>query len=336
MARNRRVASKRKSLPKGRQLLQLLSDVPWFERVQSYVFMHVHLFVASLGRIYRTPVASGITVTVIAIALALPATFHAVLDNMVRVSGNLEDSNQISVFLKPDVVNDVGSRIARKLAEHPQIQEAKLITKEAGLQEFRRYSGFGEALQALDFNPLPAVVTVKPKDSLTKPAEIDRLIAELKAIDEADVVQVDTEWMRKLANMLSIAGRSVVVLDILLGMAVLFIVGNTIRLELQNRHEEIAVTKLMGATDGFVRRPFLYAGFWYGVAGGIAGWLIVTIILLLLSGPVDRLAQLYGSGFELSFLSLGKSGLLLLLAAGIGIGGAWLVVDIHLRELESR
>jgi cell division transport system permease protein len=126
------------------------------------------------------------------------------------------------------------------------------------------------------------------------------------------------------------------VLDILLGVAVLFIVGNTIRLELQSRHEEIAVTKLMGATDGFVRRPFLYAGFWYGFAGGVAGWLIVTFVLLLLSGPVDRLAELYGSDFKLSFLSLDKTGLMLLISAAIGVGGAWAVVDFHLREIESQ
>jgi cell division transport system permease protein len=336
MARNRRISPKKNTVQHGRQLLAWISDIAWVERIQNYLFMHAHLFVASLGRIYRTPIASAVTVTVIAIALALPATFHAALDNMVKVSGNLEDSNQISVFLKPEIVNDVGSRISRKLAEHPQIQEAKLISKEAGLQEFRKYSGFGEALQALDYNPLPVVIAIKPKDSLTKPEEIDRLVAELKSIDEADFVQVDTAWIRKLSNLLSIAGRSVVVLDILLGVAVLFIVGNTIRLELQSRHEEIAVTKLMGATDGFVRRPFLYAGFWYGFAGGVAGWLIVTFVLLLLSGPVDRLAELYGSDFKLSFLSLDKTGLMLLISAAIGVGGAWAVVDFHLREIESQ
>jgi cell division transport system permease protein len=253
---------------------------------------------------------------------------------MVRVSGNLEDTNRISIFLKPEIVNDVGSRIARKLTEHPQVQEARVITKEAGLAEFRRYSGFGEALQALDFNPLPVVVTVKPKDSLTRPAEMDRLVADLKAIDEADFVQVDTDWIRKLANILSIATRGVVVLDLLLGIAVLFIVGNTIRLELQSRHEEIAVTKLMGATDGFVRRPFLYTGFWYGMAGGIVGWIIVVLTLWLLSGPVDRLAALYGSDFELAFLSWRKSGLLILLSTTLGIAGAWAVVDFRLREIE--
>lgn len=331
MARNRRRQSPTRTL--SDRLLRRLGNLPWVQRVQNYGFMHVHLFVASLGRICRTPVASAMTVLVIAIALTLPASFHTLVDNLGRAGGNLEATNHIAIFLKPEVVNEVGSRIARKLSEHPQVKDARLVSKEEGLQEFRRYSGFGEALRLLDFNPLPAVVTVTPKDSLTRPEDVERLIGELKGIDEADFVQMDTEWMHKLSAILSIARRTVGLLDILLAMAVLLIVSNTIRLELHAREEEIAITKLMGATDGFVRRPFLYTGFWFGLGGGLLAWILMSLLILLLDGPVSRLATLYGGDFELEFLSGGKSLTLILAAAGLGIAGAWGVVDYHLRRM---
>jgi len=323
----------RSSRRSSNRLLRWFAALPWVQRLENYFFMHAHLLVASLGRLYRTPVASSLTVLVIAIALTLPAGFHALVDNLGRAGAQLEATNRISVFLKPEIVNEVGSRIARKLAEHPQVQEARLITKEEGLREFQRYSGFGEALRLLDFNPLPAVVAVAPKDSLSRPEDVERLLQDLRGIDEADLVQMDTDWMHKLSAILRIAGRTVGLLDILLALAVLLIVSNTIRLELHDRQEEIAITKLMGATDAFVRRPFLYTGFWYGFGGGLLAWLLMTLLLLLLDTPVTRLAQLYGADIQLQFLSAGKSLGLLLGAAGLGIGGAWGVVDHHLRRM---
>lgn len=304
------------------------------EQARSHCFLHAHTLLASLGRMYRAPIASAMTVLVIAIALALPASFQLLVKNAHQASGNLEATNRISLFLKPELANEVGRKIAEKLAQHPKIAQARLITKEAGLKEFQEFSGFGDALQALDFNPLPAVVSITPKDSLEKPEDVEKLVAELKTIAEADIVQVDTEWMRKLHAMLAFAQRGIAVLGALLSLAVLFIVGNTIRLELQHRSEEIAVTKLMGATDRFIRRPFLYTGFWYGMLGGMVAWLLVGFLLLLLRGPVRQLAQLYGGDFELSFLSLAETGWLILFSALLGIGGAWVVVSYHLRKLE--
>ena len=317
----------------SRPRAEIVAKAPWLERMQSYLFLHAHTLVASLGRMYRTPFATGMTILVIAIALALPASFHVLVNNARQASGSLEATNQISVFLKPELANEVGRKIAEKLGKHAQIAEASLITKEAGLKDFRNYSGFGEALEALDFNPLPAVISIKPKDSLERPEEVEKLVGELKGIAEVDFVQLDTQWMHKLHAMLAIAQRSIGVLGVLLSLAVLFIVGNTIRLELQNRQEEIAVTKLMGATDGFIRRPFLYAGFWYGCLGGLVAWLIVSFLLLLLRGPVRQLAELYGGRYELAFLGASDSGFLIALSSILGIVGALAVVSYHLRKL---
>jgi cell division transport system permease protein len=307
---------------------------PVLERIESYLLLHAHTMVASLGRMYRKPVSTAMTVLVIAIALALPASFQILVHNAREAGGNLEATNEISVFLKPELSNEVGRKIAEKLREHPQIERVRLITKEAGLKEFQNYSGFGEALEALNFNPLPAVISIKPKDSLEHPEDAEKLLSELKKRPETDFVQLDTEWMRKLHAMLAIAQRSVGVFGALLSLAVLFIVGNTIRLELQNRQEEIAVTKLMGATNGFIRRPFLYTGLWYGLLGGVIAWLLVTFLLLLLRGPVHRLAELYGGGYELGFLSAPESFFLIALSSAMGVIGSLAVVSYHLRRLE--
>lgn len=308
--------------------------VPFLAGIQSYFFLHAHTFVASLGRIYRAPVASAMTILVIAAALALPVSFYVLVKNALQASTGLETTNQISLFLKPDISDETGRRISERLENHAKIAQVKLISKEAGLKEFQTYSGFGEALQALDFNPLPVVISIKPKDSLTKPEDVERLLAELKSLAETDLVQLDTQWMRKLHHMLSFVERSIVVLGILLSFAVLFIVANTIRLELQNRQEEIAVTKLMGATNRFIRRPFLYTGFWYGFLGGLIAWFLVTFLFLLLRGPVRELAVLYDSHFDLDFMSFSDFISLLSFAAGLGIVGSVAVVEFHLKKLD--
>lgn len=305
-----------------------------WERIQNYGFMHAHTCVASLGRMHRSPIFSAMTVLVIAIALALPASFHVLVKNARQASGTLEVSNQLSLFLNPELSNETGKKLAERLAKHPDIARAELISKEAGLREFQSYSGFGDALKALDFNPLPVVLSIRPKDALTRPEQVESLAAELQALPEADYVQLDMQWLRKLRAILAIAQRGSTVLGTLLGLAVLFIVGNTIRLELQDRREEIAVTRLMGATHRFIRRPFLYTGLWYGLLGGIVAWLLVTLTLLLLNGPVRELSSLYGGSFALAFLSLEESGWLIALATALGVGGAWTVVQFHLHQLE--
>jgi cell division transport system permease protein len=321
----------RRAAPKARRPER---DGPGFlNRLEAYFALHVETFKDSFRRLRQTPLSSILTVLVIAIALTLPMSFHALVGNARQAGAALEATTQISLFLKPNLPNEAGRKLADRLKTYPQIAETGLITKEAGLQELKTYSGFGEALKFLDSNPLPAVVGIKPKDTLADPEALEGLLAELRKLPEADFVQFDTEWLRKLGAMLAIADRCIAVFSMLLGLGVLFIVGNTIRLELQNRREEIAVAKLMGATDRFIRRPFLYAGFWYAFLGGGLAWLLVNLLLLLLRGPATQLAELYGSPYRLAFLGFAETELLIGASVLLGIAGAWAVVAYHLRTL---
>jgi cell division transport system permease protein len=309
-----------------------INGVDWPARLESYAFLHAHNLIASLGRLYRSP-ASLMTIGVIAIVLSFPISFGLVLKNAQQAIGGLEETNRMSVFLKPEISNENGQKLAGKWAQMPQIREARLITREAGLLEFEHYSGLGEALKSLDFNPLPVVVMIQPRDALSSRAEIQKLIAELSALPEVDFVQADMEWLVKLQTLLGIMQRTLITLGVLLSLSVLFVVGNTIRLELHHREHEILVTKLMGASNAFVRRPFLYAGLWFGLLGGLTALVLVGVLMVIIQVPVHQLAALFGHELTLKFVGFSEALLLLLLSVLIGILGAWIVVASHLRRL---
>jgi cell division transport system permease protein len=303
-------------------------------RLESYAFLHAHNLIASLGRLYRSP-ASLMTIGVIAIVLSFPLSFSLVLKNAQQAIGGLEATSRMSVFLKQDISNETGQKLTGKLAQMPQIVEAHLITREAGLLEFEHYSGLGEALKALDFNPLPVVISIQPRDALSSRAEVQKLISVLNALPEVDFIQADMEWLLKLQTLLGIMQRTLITLGALLSLSVLFVVGNTIRLELHHRDHEILVTKLMGASNAFVRRPFLYTGLWFGLLGGLTALVLVGILLVIIQVPVHQLAALFGHDLMLEFVGFSEAMLLLLLSALIGILGAWIVVESHLRRLRS-
>ena len=305
-------------------------------RLEAYFALQAETFTQSFNRLRQTPVASSLTILVIAIALVLPASLHALADNARKAIAGLETTSRISLFLKPELPNETGRKLADRLTRHPRIAAAELITKEAGLAELKAHSGFGDALDALDFNPLPVVIGISPRDTLTDAASLDQLLTELRRLPEADFAQFDTEWIEKLKALLAIAERLILVFGVLLGCGVLVIIGNTIRLELQNRREEIAVARLMGATDGFICRPFLYAGAWYGVLGSGLAWLLANGLILLVRGPATRLAELYGSPYRLAFLSFSASELLIGGSVLVGMCGAYGVVWYHLRKLAPR
>jgi cell division transport system permease protein len=305
----------------------------FLNRLEAYFALHFEILKDSFRRLRQTPLSSTLTVLVIAIALTLPMGFHALVGNAREAGAALETTSRISLFLKPNLPNEAGRKLAEQLKAHPRIAATELITKEAGLKELKAYSGFGDALKALDANPLPAVVSLTPKETLADPKALEDLLAELRKLPEADFVQFDTEWLRKLEALFAIADRCIAVFSGLLGFGVLFIVGNTIRLELQNRREEIAVAKLMGATDRFIRWPFLYAGFWYAFLGAVLAWVLVNLLLWLLRGPATQLAELYGSPYRLSFLGLAETELLIGASVLLGIAGAFAVVTYHLRTL---
>ena len=202
------------------------------------------------------------------------------------------------------------------------------------MAEFRERSGFGEALDALDGNPLPDTLVVRPASGLA--GDVEALAAALGALPEADVVQLDTQWVARLRALLALAARAVDITTALLGVAVAIVVGNTIRLEINNRSVEIEVTKLVGGTDGFIRRPFLYLGLCYGLGGAVLAAGLIAVVLALVAAPVREVAALYGSGFDLEGLSWRESLILLGGGALLGLAGAGLATARHLRAIEPK
>jgi len=305
-----------------------------FDRPRSWLSLHRHSLFSSLGKLIKTPFSSLLTILVIAIALMLPTTLHLLISNGKQISERLDATNQVSLFLKQSISNEQGKEIAEKLQQDPQIIDLVLITKEEALKEFQTYSGFRDAIETLAFNPLPVVIRLTPAPELNSAEQLQPLLDKLQELPETDFSQIDMQWVQRLQAIVQIAERGTLLLALLLGLAVLLIIGNTIRLELQNRRDEIIITKLVGAKDSFIRRPFLYSGFWYGLLSGFTAWLITAGIILLLEQPTRRLSILYASDFKLQFLGSSESLILLCFSAILGICGAWLVSAHHLKKMQ--
>jgi cell division transport system permease protein len=303
-------------------------------RAAALVTDHLRSLLFSLGKVYRSPGSSLMTMAVIGIALALPTGLFVLLDNLQVMGGTFRGSAQISLYLKLDVSDKRGQALAERLERKDKIASSRYISRGQALEEYRQLSGFGQALEALDENPLPAVIVVQPELKERAALKLSQLIDELEELPEVELAQLDMEWVERLFAIMAIAQRGVLVISALFSLAVLLVVGNTIRLDIQNRRQEIVVTKLIGATDAFIRRPFLYGGFWYGAIGGLMAWVLVAVSLQLVSGPVGRLALLYNSSFELEGLSLRGAALLLVFSSLLGLAGSWVAVGRHLDEIE--
>lgn len=303
-------------------------------RLQIHLLRHAQVFFYTLGQLSRRPLSMLMTAAVIGIALALPTGLHVVLKSAQQLSGGWDEASQISLFLQRGTPDDAARRLARQLQERPQIRAVEYISPDEALAEFQRLSGFGEALDALQENPLPAVLVVQPIVSRTDPAATEALLAELRDDPRVDLARLDVQWVKRLYAIMDILRQGVYVLASLLALAVLLVVGNTIRLAIQNRRDEIVIVKLIGGTDAFIRRPFLYTGFWYGLFGGVIAWLLVAISLWILNGPVEKLAGLYQNSFSLSGLNIQTTMILLLSGILLGLIGSWIAVGRHLREIE--
>ncbi|MCP3670815.1 MAG: cell division protein FtsX [Gammaproteobacteria bacterium] len=302
--------------------------------INIWAMRHLQALLFSLGRLSRAPLSSLMTVAVLSIALAFPTGLKLLLDNAQRLSGSLDNSANISIFLKQNLNNAKLSGITEQLKLKNSIATVQLITPEEALEEFRRNSGFAEALDTLDNNPLPAVIIITPTAAHTTPAGAEELLQELKLMPEVDIAQLDLQWVRRFQALTEIAARGVLLLSTLLALAVLLIIGNTIRLEIQNQKDEIEITKLIGGTNTFIRRPFLYSGLWYGLFGGILAWLLVSLNLWLLTEPVKKLAGLYHSNFHLTPIDLPTLMILIISSSLLGLLGSWIAVARHLHAIE--
>jgi cell division transport system permease protein len=302
--------------------------------VQAYFARHAQTLVGSLGRIVHHPFATLMTMGVVAVALALPLFLNLLLSNVRNASGNWNEAFDLSVYMDKKAGTERTTALAKLLRQRGDVAAVRVITAEEALKAFRDNSGFGEALDALTDNPLPDTLIVTPTLLASTPQGTDTLKAAIAGMTDVQTVQIDTDWVKRLHAMLDIVRRVVLLTGALLGAGVVLIVGNTIRLDILNRRAEIEVMKLVGASDGFARRPFLYSGIWYGLGGGLMALILVALAAVILAKPVNELAKLYGSQFHLEGLNFTTAASVLGIAVGLAWLGSWLAATRHIRGID--
>lgn len=308
----------------------------WRHRLNAYWSHHSLTAADSLKRLLQTPLQSLLTWLVVAIAVTLPALLYIALNNVQVVSQHWQDTGQISVFLHKRASTEAVQQFAQTLRQDPRIAAATVVLPDEALREFEQRSGFAKVLDSLDDNPLPAVLLVQPSADLNSANALAPLVQELQEQVLVDNVLMDMGWLQKLYQIMQLAQLLVTSLGLLLSLGVLLVIGNTIRLAIENRRDEILVVKLVGGTDSFVRRPFLYTGFWYGIGGGVLALMILALAQWALSGPVTALADLYHSQYRLQGLGVTTSCQLVLATGVLGLLGAWLAVSRHLHLIEPQ
>jgi cell division transport system permease protein len=302
--------------------------------LNTWLARHAQTLLGSLGRIAQHPLATAMTMAVIAVALALPLFLNVLLENTRSVTANWNQAFELSVYLHKKVGTDRAEALAKQLRVRSDVAQVRVITADQAFAEFRQDSGFGKALDALDGNPLPNTLVVTPSLAASTPEGTQALKAGIASLADVDSVQLDTEWVQRLNAMLEVLKRVVWITAGLLGVSVVLVVGNTIRLDILNRRAEIEVMKLVGATDRFARRPFLYSGVWYGLGGGVLAVIVVAVAVAVLAKPLDHLATLYGSQFRLTGLRFVEGVRILGLSVGLGWLGSWIAATRHIRAVE--
>ncbi len=298
------------------------------ERFLAWREQHLYSFFSSIGRMMQRPWATALTVGVMALALVLPLCLALLVGNLERLSGNFREAREVSVFLDAGATAEAVETLARELRADPEIAGVLVRTPEQGLTEFREMADFADALALLDENPLPAVLVVTPASEVD-PLTLARRLHDLPGID---FVQHDAQWRARLSAWLDFGRRLAWVVAGLLGVGVLLVVGNTVRLDIQSRAEEIQTVQLLGATDGFVRRPFLYLGAWYGWLAGLLALIVAALVPMALRAPVAGLVESYGSTFQLRGLDAELIIATVLGSVALGWLGAWLAAGHHLRR----
>ena len=304
-----------------------------FNKLAAYFLHHIQSLVFSLGKIYQAPTTTIMTVAVIGITLSLPGGFYLFLKNIDALAGDFRSSTQITLYLDINLSEKDARSFETQLTNTPNVNDTQFVSKQDSLEAFRQTSGFGKSIDTLASNPLPHTIIVEPVASADTFA-VKNLLNLLQSFPQVEIAKLDTEWLERLYTILEIAKRSVAIITILFAFAVLLIIGNTIRLDIQNRYQEIIVTKLIGATNAFIRRPFLYGGLWYGLLGGVISWLIVEIGYMAISGPLNRLNLLYQADLNLITFTFQDFIILISSSTLLGLTGSWIAVARHLNQIE--
>ena len=302
--------------------------------MKAWLVRHLQVFFYSLGQLWRSPWGTLMSVAVIAISLVLPTALYLALEVVDDLSGQWHSGAEISLYLHADVSDQAANALAKKITLRPKVVSVEYVSATAALEQFRQKSGFGAALDLLDKNPLPGLLRVLPRDNQLSAAEAQKWLQAFSALPEVDQAEYDYAWVQRLQAMVQIGQRLGVIFSILLGGGVVLIIGNTIRLAIFSRRQEIEINKLIGATNGFIRRPFLYSGMQQGALGGLLALAMIYAALSLLAPAVSQLAGSYQSEFALQVVGWVELLLLPLLGGALGWAGAWLAVGRHLREIE--
>lgn len=302
--------------------------------LQSHWQQHLKTACESFSRLLSAPAASLMTVVVIGIALLLPSALYVIMNNLQALSGGINSASQISLYLNENVTDNEAIQISEQLLQRDEIASSEYISPVQAVAEFNTHSGLGDVIDALENNPLPGVIVLSP--SIVDATSASALLEELSDLAEVESAQLDLQWVERLQAFLQLTQRASNGLMLILALAVLFVVGNTIRLAIEGRRAEIVVIKLVGGTNSYVARPFLYTGAFYGAAGSILAWTMLSIILLSLRGPANALLGLYSSDYQLQGLGAANSLSLLGLGTLLGWLGAFISVRQHLAAIEPR
>ncbi len=306
-------------------------------RIQRFIAFwvnNVRQIITSLGEIWRTPVASVMTILVMGLSLTLPATLHIIVKNVQSINVQWESASEISLILHDDLTEQQIASAVRRIGAYSEIESLRYISKEDALSEFKQLSGFGQALKYLNDNPLPASLIVTPQPDYRHAQAAKDLLYKLQKEREVDFGKLDIDWLARLNAIVSMLEESVITVAILLLVSVVLIIGNTIRLSIISRREEIEVMKLVGATEGFIQRPFVYTGIWYGLMGGLVAFVVLAFVVWWMQSALVEISGLYMSDFEVQGLNFSEFVTLMILASGLGFSGAFWSVHRHIKEIE--
>ena len=303
------------------------------DRLTQWYTNHRLSLLSSLQDLFKKPFANLMTLMVIGIAVALPAGLYILLQNLQSISQHWDNGGSISLYLKKGTPDFKISAMLTDLKKNTAVKKVKYISPEQGLRDFEQATQFGNIFSELKQNPLPGVIVITPTKDKRSPADLNNLINQFQRTHLIDVAQVDFAWIQRLYYIITIGKRITYSLALLFGLGVLLIIGNTIRLTIEHHYEEMAILKLVGATDTFIRRPILYRGLLYGVFGGTLAWLLISISLSWLKPPAQALANSYHQNFFLQGLTFSSGLLILACSATLGVIGAWLAAHRQLRTL---
>ena len=308
--------------------------VPFIQRFVYFWIQNLRQIVTSIGEIWRTPVASAMTIAVMGLSLTLPATLHIIVKNVQSINLEWDSAAEISLFLNDGLSQQQLASVMRRINAYDEVEKLIYISKEDAVKEFKKESGFGQALDYLEHNPLPASFIVTPVKSHRQAESAKRLLSKLEKEREVDFGKLDIDWLTRLNAIVTMLEEAVITVAVLLMVSVVLIIGNTIRLSIISRREEIEVMKLVGATEGFIQRPFVYTGIWYGIMGGLVAFVVVSLVIWWMQSALGDISGLYMADFDIEGLTFSEFSLLMLLASGLGFSGAFWSVHRHIKEIE--